>query len=106
MTKSKTLHNPIIFQKYIALGGTVKLGYAILGFFILAVAIIIYAGSDRRTSRASEKPMGPTVLYSHDSQDEAAGVYYPGIRGSATVPFPIGKREEREKTETYQNRSK
>jgi len=82
------------------------LGYAILAFFIFAVAIIIYAGSDRRTSRASEKPEGLTMLYSHDSHDEAAGVYYPGIRGSSTVPFPIGKREERKKTETFQNRPK
>ena len=82
------------------------LGYAILGFFILAIAIIIYTGSDRRTTKASEKPVGQTMLYSHDSHDEAAGVYYPGIRGSSTVPFPIGKREERKKTDTFQSRPK
>lgn len=82
------------------------LGYVIIALFILAVAIIIYASADRRTIGASEKPVGQTMLYSHDSHDEVAGVYYPGIRGSSTGPFPIGKREERKKTETFQNRRK
>jgi hypothetical protein len=79
------------------------LGYAILAFFILAVAIVLYYGSGRTGIHPSEKPQGQTMLYSHDSTDEAAKVYYPGIRGSSTVPFPIGKREEREKTETFKS---
>ncbi len=78
------------------------LGYAILAFFILAVAIVLYYGSDRTDIHASGKPQGQTMLYSHDSRDTAAEVYYPAIRDS-TAPFPLSKREEREKTETFKS---
>jgi len=43
------------------------------------------------------------MLYSHDSRDKVAEVYYPAIRDS-TALFPLSKKEEREKTETYQPR--
>ena len=78
------------------------LGYAILAFFVLAAAIILYYGSERTGIRASEKSTGQTMLYKHDSRDTAAEVYYPAIRDS-TAPFPLSKKEEREKTETFKS---
>lgn len=43
------------------------------------------------------------MLYSHDSRDKVAEVYYPAIRDS-TALFPLSKREERKKTESHQPR--
>jgi hypothetical protein len=77
------------------------LGYAILGVFLLAVVIFFASDSRRTRIRRPTKPKGPTMLYSHDSRDKVAEVYYPAIRDS-TALFPLSKKEEREKTETFQ----
>jgi hypothetical protein len=80
------------------------IGIAILGVFLLAAIILLASNSKRMGIRKSAKAKGPTLLYSHDSRDKVAEVYYPAIRDS-TALFPLSKKEEREKTETFQSRS-
>ena len=79
----------------------------ILALIVLAVVILIFSGVGKsRTEgprRISEESKGQIMMYKSDSIDVVADSYYPGIRGSVG-PFPVGKKEERKKTETYQPR--
>lgn len=75
----------------------------ILAVIILAAVILLVSGLGKPRTRGPRRSDGQTMLYSHDSRDIAAEVYFPTFRDS-TAPFPLSKREEREKTETYQPR--
>jgi hypothetical protein len=76
----------------------------ILALVILVAIILIVAGLEQpRRGSLRKLSNDHSMVYKSDSNDPVAESYYPGIRGSVG-PFPIGKREERKKTETYQNR--
>ncbi|MBE0525908.1 MAG: hypothetical protein IH631_03135 [Candidatus Thorarchaeota archaeon] len=76
----------------------------ILALVVLAVAILIFSGVGKpRTGGPRRISKGQTMVYKSDSIDVVADSYHPGIRGSVG-PFPIGKKEERKKTETHQPR--
>jgi hypothetical protein len=64
-------------------------------FVILMVSVIILFGV-RRSEARSQSSVPPNVY------DES---YFPGMRGSTAGPFPVGKRTERKKTETFQQNS-
>lgn len=68
--------------------------------FPLAVLILIKG----RKSRGPPKPVKQTMLYAPGSTDIAAEVYH-SPRKDSTMPFPLGKKEEREKTETFRRHS-
>jgi hypothetical protein len=75
----------------------------ILALIILAGVILLVFGFAKPRSRGTRHVSDDhTMVYKSDSNDVVADSYYPGIRGSVG-PFPVGKREERKKTETYQN---
>ncbi|MBN2229375.1 MAG: hypothetical protein JW779_07245 [Candidatus Thorarchaeota archaeon] len=76
------------------------LGYVIVVVF--AVGIVLYLVSSSRRDHPPESNVH-SMLYSHGSRDEASEFYYPSIRDS-TQPFPLSKREEREKTETFRGK--
>ena len=59
----------------------------------------------RPKGRESITQEGPTRVYAHGSRDVATEVYYPAIRDSAML-FPLSKKEEREKTETYSGKNR
>jgi hypothetical protein len=92
-------HKFICFRVYLSLGE--KMIEYILALVVLAALILLLSGKPRRGTRHLSD--GQTMLYSHDSRDTSAEVYLPAFRDSA-APFPRSKREEREKTETYQPR--
>lgn len=79
----------------------------ILGVIVLAVAILIFSGAGKSHTggprRMSKESTDQIMMYKSDSVDVVADSYYPGIRGSVG-PFPVGKKEERKKTETHQPR--
>ncbi|KXH70524.1 MAG: hypothetical protein AM326_04290 [Candidatus Thorarchaeota archaeon SMTZ-45] len=45
------------------------------------------------------------MLYSPGSRDIGGEAYYPGEKDGA-MPFPVGKKKERKKTETFRQNSK
>jgi hypothetical protein len=79
----------------------------VLAVVILATAIILLFGLGKPRKK------GPRTLkdhshdyhgvYSHDSHSVDTELYFPVLKDSSSV-FPMNKREERKKTETYQNR--
>jgi len=75
----------------------------ILAVFVLAIVILLLlSGRENSRNRGSGKDHG---VYSHGSHSPDSEVYFPVLKDS-TSPMPMNKREERKKTETYQNRSK
>ncbi|MFW9807090.1 MAG: hypothetical protein ACFFFK_10220 [Candidatus Thorarchaeota archaeon] len=54
-------------------------------------------GRDSQGPSTSEKR---TMLYAPGSEDVAGEAYFPGRKDGA-MPFPVGKRQERKKTETF-----
>ncbi|TFG34037.1 hypothetical protein EU527_05400 [Candidatus Thorarchaeota archaeon] len=79
------------------------LGIIVGSVFLLAVVIFLFTYREKLRMSKPRTSRGPTLLYSPDSRDIAAEVYYPAIRDS-TALFPLRKREERKKTETFENR--
>jgi hypothetical protein len=76
----------------------------ILALIVFSAAILIALSLGKPRNRGTRHISDDrTMVYKSDSNDVVAESYYPGIRGSVG-PFPVGKREERKKTETYQNR--
>lgn len=76
------------------------LGLAVLAVFVLAAGIILMSRARKHNTRGPRTPEGPSMVYAPGSRDVASEVYWPAIRGS-TMAFPLSKKEEREKTETY-----
>jgi hypothetical protein len=74
-----------------------------LAAFILAIGAIVLIGAYRSRSNGPRTSESPLMLYAHGPRDVASEVYYPAIRDS-TMLFPLSKREEREKTETYSDK--
>lgn len=78
----------------------------ILALIVLAaIALIVTSYTMKRSEGSQHIPKGQTMVYKSDSNDVVAESYYPGIRGSVG-PFPVGKRKERKKTETFENRER
>ena len=77
------------------------LGLVVLAVFVLAAGIILMSRTRRRDTRGPRTPEGPSMVYAPGSRDVASEVYWPAKRGGSTMAFPLSKKEEREKTETY-----
>jgi len=77
------------------------LGIIVLLFIILGLIPILFLS---KKHMSSTKPQERTMLFAHDSTDTVAEAYYPAIR-AVSMPFPIGKKKERRKTETFQRHS-
>ena len=72
----------------------------IVAVFVLAIVVLLFL-----SSRENSRNRGSTEyrsVYSHGSQSPDSEVYFPVLKDS-TSPMPMNKREERKKTETYQN---
>jgi hypothetical protein len=72
----------------------------LLAGFLLAIGAILLMGISASQNKRPTTFEGPLMLYAHGSRDIASEVYYPAIRNT-TMLFPLSKKEEREKTETY-----
>jgi hypothetical protein len=77
---------------------------AVLAICVVFPLVIIFATKDRR-SQGPRKPMKQTMLYAPGSTDIAAEAYH-SPRKDSTMPFPLGKKEKRKKTETFRRHSK
>jgi hypothetical protein len=71
----------------------------IWGILIVIPLILLVAFRERR-SRESSKPGRRTMLYAPGSEDVAGGAYH-SARKTGAMPFPVGKKKERKKTETF-----
>ncbi|MFX1560446.1 MAG: hypothetical protein ACFFBL_07645 [Promethearchaeota archaeon] len=71
-------------------------------FVVIPVVVLILIGG--RKSQGPPKPAKRTMLYAPGSTDIAGEVYH-SPRKDSTMPFPLGKKEEREKTETFRRHS-
>ncbi len=77
----------------------------ILAAIIIAASIILMSKSGRRRTTESGKYDGPSGVYGHGLQDLETQIHFPTIKDTA-MPFPMSKREEREKTETYSGKKR
>ena len=79
----------------------------ILALLVLVAVILLLSnlGKPRRRGPRTYKdyPYDPRGVYSHGSNSADGEVYFPTRKDSTSV-FPMNKRKERKKTETYQNR--
>jgi len=79
----------------------------ILAVIVLAFVILLIFGSGKpryRGPRSSkDHPSDYHGVYSHDSKSPDSDVYFPVLKDFSSI-MPMNKREERKKTETYQNR--
>ena len=80
------------------------LGIVLLAIFV-GIPLIVLIFTRGRKSQGPPKPARQTMLYAPGSADIAAEVYH-SPRKDSTMPFPLGKKEEREKTETFRRHSK
>jgi hypothetical protein len=71
----------------------------IWGIFIVIPLILLVVFRESRSQR-SPKPARRTMLYAPGSEDVAGGAYH-SSRKTGTMPFPVGKKKERKKTETF-----
>ncbi len=77
----------------------------ILVMIIIAAGIILMSRLGKRRTGGLGKYDGPSGVYAHGSQDVETQVYFPALKDT-TMPFPMSKREEREKTETYSDKER
>ena len=78
----------------------------VFALVVLAAVVLLFVGTRKQRSGSFRQVSeGQTMVYKHGYTDVVAESYYPAIIGSVG-PFPMGKKEEREKTETFQNRPK
>jgi hypothetical protein len=79
------------------------LGIVILAIFVVfpLILLIVFRG---RKSQGPPRLTKQTMLYAPGSTDIAAEAYHSSIR-NMTMPFPLGKKEERKKTETFRKHS-
>ncbi len=68
-----------------------------------ALLLFIFISRNLRSDESRPVNANETMIYKSETTDAVAESYSPGIRGSVG-PFPIGKRRERKKTETFENR--
>jgi hypothetical protein len=78
------------------------LGIAVLLLFIGGLLIALFS-TQRGTP--SHKPRERTMLYAPGSEDIAGSSYSPARKDGA-MPFPVGKKKERKRTETFNQHSK
>lgn len=77
---------------------------AIFALVVLAAVILLNVVFRKQQSGEFQSiSKSQTMVCKSDSTDVFAESYHPGIRGSVG-PFPMGKRTERKKTETFENR--
>ncbi|MHA2116092.1 MAG: hypothetical protein ACXABM_11400 [Candidatus Thorarchaeota archaeon] len=76
---------------------------AIFGILIVfpVILLIFFRG---RKSQGPSKPQKQVMLYAPGSEDVAGGAYH-SARKTGAMPFPMGKKKERKKTETFQRHS-
>ncbi|MHA1963964.1 MAG: hypothetical protein ACXACG_09760 [Candidatus Thorarchaeota archaeon] len=79
------------------------LGIVILSILVVIPLIVLFFIRGR-DSQGPRKPAKQTMLYAPGSTDIAAEAYH-SPRKDSTMPFPLGKKEEREKTETFRRHS-
>ena len=79
------------------------LGIILLTIFV-GIPLILLIFIKGRKSERPPKPSKQIMLYAPSSTDIAAEVYH-SPRKDSTMPFPLGKKEEREKTETFRRHS-
>ncbi|MCK4567996.1 MAG: hypothetical protein KAU48_11885 [Candidatus Thorarchaeota archaeon] len=79
----------------------------LLALLVLAAVILFLfdRGEPRRRGSRTSKdyPHDPRGVYSHGSNSADVEVHFP-VRKDSTSVFPMNKRKERKKTETYQPR--
>lgn len=80
-----------------------------LGLFVIAIAllgplIILAFHANRRGGRESLQQRQHTMLYAPGDADIAAEAYHPARKDGA-MPFPLGKKKERKRTETFRKHS-
>ena len=75
----------------------------VIVLLIFTVGIIL-ALIPIRKSTSSTKSQEPLRLYAPGSEDIAGGSYFPGEK-DGSMPFPVGKKQERKKTETFRRHS-
>jgi hypothetical protein len=75
-----------------------------VAFLAGVILLLLNLKRSRRTASHTTKEHRHDYhgVYSHDSHSLDAEAYFPVLKDSASV-FPMNKREEREKTETFQN---
>jgi hypothetical protein len=77
----------------------------ILLSIIIVVPLVVIFFPKRRESNRPPTRDKLTMLYAPSSTDEAGEAYWPARRGGA-MPFPVGKKKERKKTETFRRSTK
>ncbi len=80
-----------------------------LGLFLIAIAllgplIILAFRTNQRGGRESTHQRQQTMLYAPGDTDIAAEAYHPARKDGA-MPFPLGKKKERKRTETFRQHS-
>ena len=76
----------------------------ILGMFVV-LPLILLIGFKGRDSQRPRRSSTLTLLYAPGSADIAAEAYH-SPRKDSTMPFPLGKKKERKRTETFRRSSK
>jgi hypothetical protein len=71
----------------------------LLSIIIVVSLIVILLPKQRRSNRPPTRDK-LTMLYAPGSADIAGESYHPARIGGA-MPFPVGKKKERKKTETF-----
>jgi len=79
------------------------LGFVIFGILVIIplILLIIFRG---RRSQGESTPRKQVMLYAPGSEDVAGGAYH-SARKTGAMPFPVGKKKERRKTETFRKHS-
>lgn len=67
---------------------------------LIVLPVIVLIACRGRDSQGPRKPGKRIMLYAPGSDDVAGEAYHPG-RKDGTMPFPLGKKKERKKTETF-----
>lgn len=80
------------------------LGLVVLSILLLGPLFIFAFYSKNRGGSEPSKPEHLTMLYAPGSADIAAEAYFPARKDGA-MPFPLGKRKERRRTETFRKYS-
>jgi hypothetical protein len=76
----------------------------VLLMIISGLLLVVLSPKKRTSSTSSTKPKERTMLLAHNSTDIVSESYLPAIK-DMSMPFPIGKRKERKKTETFRRHS-
>lgn len=79
--------------------------WIVILFVCGVIPLIVLLTIKGRDSQGPRKPATLTMLYAPGSADIAAEAYH-SPRKDSTMPFPIGKRKERKKTETFRRSGK